>query len=78
MIKNHVESRNSVNLALLKEVYDPGVLVHDYSAPKDIIGLDALKEYYSNTHRALPDLNATINSLIPPNSAHFPSFHHQG
>jgi steroid delta-isomerase-like uncharacterized protein len=64
MIKKYVESRNTVNLALLNEVYDPGVLVHDCSAPEDIIGLDALKEYYSNTHRALPDLNATIDEII--------------
>jgi len=64
MAKKYVESRNTVNLALLNEIYDPGVLVHDCSAPEDITGLDSLKEYYSNTHRALPDLNATIDEMI--------------
>jgi steroid delta-isomerase-like uncharacterized protein len=62
--QKYVDSRNTVNLALLDEIYDPSVLVHDSSAPADIVGLDSLKEYYSHTHKALPDLNAAIDEMI--------------
>jgi len=62
--QKYVDSRNTVNLALLDEIYDPGVVVHDCSAPEDIIGLASLKEYYSHTHKALPDLNAAIDEMI--------------
>jgi len=60
----YVKARNEVNLALLDEIYAPNVLVHDCSSPEDIVGLDALKEYYSYTHKALPDLHATIDETI--------------
>jgi steroid delta-isomerase-like uncharacterized protein len=60
----YVKARNEVNLALLDEIYAPNVLVHDCSSPEDIVGLEALKEYYSYTHKALPDLYATIDETI--------------
>jgi len=60
----YVEARNTVNLDLLDEIYAEDVVVHDCSAPEDIIGLDALKEYYSHTHKAFPDLHATIDEII--------------
>ena len=60
----YVRARNEVNLALLDEIYAPDVVVHDCSSPEDIIGLKALKEYYSYTHKALPDLFATIDETI--------------
>jgi len=60
----YVEARNTVNLDLLDEIYAEDVVVHDCSAPEDIIGLDALKQYYSNNHRALPDLHMTIDDMI--------------
>ncbi len=60
----YVKARNEVDLALLDEIYAPNVLVHDCSSPEDIIGLDTLKEYYSYTHKAFPDLHATIDETI--------------
>ena len=60
----YAKARNEVNLALLDEIYNPDVVVHDCSSPEDIIGLEALKEYYSYTHDALPDLHATIGEII--------------
>ncbi len=62
--QKYVDSRNTANLALLDEIYAPGVVVHDSSAPADIIGLDALKAQYSNTHKAIPDLKAAIDDMI--------------
>jgi len=60
----YAKARNEVNLALLDEIYAPNVVVHDCSSPEDIIGLEALKEYYSYTHKAFPDLHATIDETI--------------
>jgi steroid delta-isomerase-like uncharacterized protein len=60
----YANARNEVNLALLDEIYAPDVVVHDCSSPEDIIGLEALKEYYSYTHKAMPDLHATIDEII--------------
>jgi len=60
----YAKARNEVNLALLDEIYTPDVVVHDCSSPEDIIGLEALKEYYSYTHEAFPDLHATIDEII--------------
>jgi steroid delta-isomerase-like uncharacterized protein len=60
----YAKARNEVNLALLDEIYAPDVMVHDCSSPEDIIGLEALKEYYSYTHKAFPDLHATLDETI--------------
>jgi len=60
----YVKARNEVNLALLDEIYAPDVVVHDCSSPEDIVGLDALKEYYSYTHKAFPDLHAVLDETI--------------
>jgi steroid delta-isomerase-like uncharacterized protein len=60
----YAKARNEVNLALLDEIYTSDVVVHDCSSPEDIIGLEALKEYYSYTHEAFPDLHATIDEII--------------
>ncbi len=61
---DYLKARNEVNLALLDKIYAPDVVVHDCSYPEDIVGLDALKEYYSYTHEAIPDLHATIDETI--------------
>jgi steroid delta-isomerase-like uncharacterized protein len=62
--RKYVDARNSADLAMLDEIYDPGVIVHDSSSPEDLAGLDALKAYYSNTHEAIPDLRATIDETM--------------
>ena len=60
----YLEARNTVNLDLLDEIYAEDVVVHDCSYPEDLVGLDALKEYYSNNHKAFPDLNMTLDEMI--------------
>ncbi|MDH5715337.1 MAG: ester cyclase, partial [Candidatus Aminicenantes bacterium] len=32
--------------------------------PEDIVGLEALKNYYAGNHKAFPDLHATIDEMI--------------
>jgi predicted ester cyclase len=58
------KARNEANLDILDDVYDPEVVVHDSGAPEDIIGLEALKNYYRNNHAAFPDLKMTIGKMI--------------
>jgi len=60
----YVKSRNEGNLALLDEIYSSDVVVHDCSSPEDIIGLEALKGYYSYTHKAFPNLHAVLDETI--------------
>jgi len=60
----YAKARNEVNLSLLDEIYDKNVVIHDCSTPEDIVGLDALKKYYSYTHKAFPDLHAAIDETI--------------
>lgn len=60
----YLEARNTVNLDLLNDVYAEDVVIHDCSYPEDIIGLDALKEYYSNTHNAFPDFHMAIDEML--------------
>jgi len=62
--QKYVDARNTASLALLDEIYDSGVVVHDCSAPEDFVGLDALKAFYSNTHEGFPDLHFTIDETM--------------
>jgi steroid delta-isomerase-like uncharacterized protein len=60
----YLEARNTVNLDLLNEIIAENVVVHDPNMPQDIIGLDALKEYYSNNHATISDFRMTIDDMI--------------
>jgi steroid delta-isomerase-like uncharacterized protein len=60
----YLQARNEANLDLLDKIYHPDVLVHDCSAPQDIVGLEALKNYYSNTHTAFSDFDASFGQMI--------------
>ena len=60
----YIKARNEVNLALLDEIMDPEIVVHDAGYPEDIVGLEALKNYYTGNHKAFPDFYATIDEMI--------------
>jgi predicted ester cyclase len=60
----YLKARNEANLDILDDVFDPEVVVHDCGAPEDIVGLEALKNYYKNNHAAFPDLKMTIGKMI--------------
>jgi len=60
----YVEARNTVNLDLLDEILKEDIVVHDSGYPEDLVGLDALKEYYSNNHKAFSDLHFTFDDMI--------------
>jgi steroid delta-isomerase-like uncharacterized protein len=59
----YAQARNTRDLALLDEIYDSQVVVHDCAAPQDILGLDALKSYYERSHAAFPDLQCTFDEV---------------
>ena len=60
----YVQARNEVNLELLDKIMEPEIVVHDDGYPEDIVGLEALKNYYAGNHKAFPDLHATIDEMI--------------
>jgi len=59
----YLKARNEANLDLLDKTYSPGVVVHDPSQPKDIVGLDSLKNQYRNTHTAIPDVKFSLDEM---------------
>lgn len=60
----YLEARNKGNLALLDDFYETGIVAHYCDQPEDIVGLDALKNYYTFSHTAFPDFNMTIDDMI--------------
>ncbi len=59
-----VQARNQAKLDMLDRIYHPDVVVHDCSVPGDIRGLDALKEYYANTHSAFTNPNFSLDQMF--------------
>jgi steroid delta-isomerase-like uncharacterized protein len=59
----YLRARNEVNLALLDNIYSSEVVVHDPSRPESIIGLDALKSQYRDTHTAIPDVKFSLDDM---------------
>jgi steroid delta-isomerase-like uncharacterized protein len=60
----YLEARNTANLDLLDQVFDTAAVVHDCSAPADILGLDSLKLYYQASHTAFPDFQMTFEEVL--------------
>ena len=60
----YLEARNTANLGLLDDIYAPGVVVHDCSAPEDIRGLDALKSFYEASHAGFPDMEVRFDDVL--------------
>jgi steroid delta-isomerase-like uncharacterized protein len=59
----YLKARNEVNLALLDKIYSPEVVVHDSSRPESIVGLEALKSQYRDTHTAIPDVKFSLDDM---------------
>ena len=64
IVETYVKARNEVNLTLLDEIYAPDVVVHDCSYPEDIVSLEALKNQYTFSHTAFPDLKITLDEMM--------------
>lgn len=58
------EARNTEDLDLLDEIYDPTVVVHDANEDEPIRGLEALKKYYAGSHEGLPDLRIEFDDMF--------------
>jgi steroid delta-isomerase-like uncharacterized protein len=59
----YLKARNEANLALLDNIYSPEVIVHDPSRPEGIVGLEALKSQYKDTHTAIPDVKFSLDDM---------------
>lgn len=59
----YTRARDTGHLDLLDSIYVPEVAVHDAGYPVDICGLEALKEYYTRSHTAFPDLSITLTDM---------------
>jgi steroid delta-isomerase-like uncharacterized protein len=64
IVSIYLEARNAANLGLLDQIYDPAVVVHDCSAPSDILGLDSLKSYYEGSHTGMPDFKCAFDEVL--------------
>lgn len=60
----YLEARNTARLDLLDDIYATDVVVHDCSAPEDIVGLDALKAFYGETHAGFPDFRVRWEDVL--------------
>lgn len=60
----YLEARNTANLDLLDEIYAQSIVVHDCSAPEDILGLDALKSFYEASHAGFPDMKVRFDDVL--------------
>ena len=61
----YAEARNTPNLDLLDTIFAADAVIHDCSAPEDIVGLEALKAYYQETHTGFPDFTIQIDEVFP-------------
>jgi len=59
----YLKARNEANLNLLDNIYSSEVVVHDPSRPENIVGLEALKSQYKDTHTAIPDVKFSMDDL---------------
>jgi steroid delta-isomerase-like uncharacterized protein len=57
------QARNTADLSLLDQIYHPDVVVHDDSQPEAMVRLEALKNQYSTSHTAFPDLRMTLDEM---------------
>jgi len=64
ILSQYREARNTADLDLLDEIYASDVVVHDYSAPEDIRGLDALKSFYAESHAGFPDFRIRFDDVL--------------
>ena len=59
------EARSTPDLDLLDQIYSADAVIHDASMPEDIVGLEALKAYYQESHIGFPDLSMQIHDVFP-------------
>ena len=55
---------NEGDLALVDEICTPDCVRHDCGSPQDIMGLDAVKNFFGSLRSSFPDLNMTIDDTI--------------
>ena len=61
MGNTYLQARDEANMDLLDEIYAADMVAYFPNAPEDLEGLDALKEYYTQSHTAFPDLKMVLD-----------------
>ena len=55
---------NEGNLALVEEIIAPENKLHHSVHPEDIVGVEAFKNYITNTRSSFPDMNLTFDETV--------------
>jgi steroid delta-isomerase-like uncharacterized protein len=55
---------NEGDLTLVDEIIADGNKLHHSAYPEDIVGLDAFKDYITNTRTAFPDMNLKFDETV--------------
>ena len=55
---------NKGNLAAIDELFDPNLIFHDPAAPEDILGTEALRQFFAGLRLAFPDLHFSVEDLF--------------
>jgi steroid delta-isomerase-like uncharacterized protein len=64
ILATYREARNRPDLELLDAIFAEDVVVHDASAPGDLVGLAALKAFYAESHEGFPDFRIAWDDVI--------------
>lgn len=55
---------NEGNLDLIDEFYPSDFVIHEVDISEDLVGIDAYKEYVTDTRTMCPDYNCTLEEII--------------
>lgn len=64
LLDSALEIWNNGDLALIEDVFAPGVIAHVSTFPEDIVGLEGIKRWVTFARTAYPDLHMTFDEVI--------------
>jgi len=64
LFASYMEILNEGNLALADEVIDSGFVMHHCGLPENLVGIEALKDFITNSLTPFPDFRMTIDEII--------------
>jgi len=64
LFASYMEILNEGNLALADDVIDSHFVMHHCGLPEDLVGIEALKDFISNSLSPFPDFRMTIDDII--------------
>jgi len=64
LFASYMEILNEGNLALADHIIDSQFVMHHCGLPEDLVGIEALKDFMTNSLTPFPDFSMTINEII--------------